>query len=131
MDMNNGDLSGQTWGSPEVDTNQDFLSSGWPWPSPIQLVVCARSEDTKAGSCGLYKTEAGAVGEVVRHRETMTLRVVVAATGKLLQKRVLTSVIPKCPKKVSLPVGQWYVESTVTDEQVNDYVTKVSRQPVK
>jgi hypothetical protein len=125
VDMNNG------WVADDVGINETFVSSGWPWASPIQLVVCARSEDRKSGSCGLYRTEAGEVGDVTRYREVMTLRVVGAATGKVLQKKVITSAMPKCPRQVVMPVGQWHVETTVTGKQVNAYAKAVSKQKVQ
>lgn len=120
FDMNNGWVA-------DVDINQDFLSSGWPWPSPIQLVVCSRSEEKTVASCGTYKTEAGEVGEVVRYQDTMTLRVIVAQTGKALQEKVLKNPAPKCPKSLVVPKGfEWNLKNPVTAEQVNTYATAVS-----
>jgi len=127
MDMNNA------WLAYDVDINQEFRASGWPWPSPIQLVACYRSEDKKAGSCGPYKTEAGEVGEVIRYRETMTIRVVVAATGKVLQKKALTSATPKCPGAKFWTTGTWgwTLKNPVTADQISTYITAVSKQQVK
>ncbi len=116
----------------DVDINQDFVSTGWPWPSPIQLVVCARSEEKVVGSCGSYKSEGGVVGEVVPYQETMTLRVIVVATGKALQKKVIKNPVAKCPKTVALNlIGEWAVRNPVTPKQVNAYAMTVSKQAVK
>lgn len=127
FDMNNG------WLAYDVDINEGFRTSGWPWPSPIQLVVCYDSADKKAGTCGLYKTEAGEVGEVVRYQDKVTVRVVVAATGKVLQKKVLTSATPKCPGAKFWTTGAWgwKLKNPVTPEQINKYATAVSKQQVK
>ena len=119
-------------GLADVDTNKDFLSSGWPWPSPIQLVLCAHTEKKTVGSCGTYKSEGGIVGEVVRRQEVMTVRAIVAATGKELQKKVITSAAAKCPKTLTVAImGEWAVWNEVTPAQVDKYATTVSKQPVK
>jgi hypothetical protein len=112
--------------------NGDLPDGAWPWQSPIQLVVCADHEHAKASSCGLYKTQDGVVGKVVRYQDRVTIRVVVAATGKVLQKKVLTHPIPKCPKTITYSlIPTWEVTNEVTNEQIDDYATNVSKQPVK
>jgi hypothetical protein len=125
MDMNNAWVA-------DVDIHQDFLSKGWPWSSPIQLVLCARSEKKMVGSCGTYTSEGGIVGEVVRRQEVMTVRVIVAATGKELQKRVIKSAAAKCPRTLTVAImGEWAVWNEVTPAQINDYARAVSKQKVK
>ncbi len=127
FDMNNA------WLAYDVGINEGFRTSGWPWPSPIQLVVCARSEEKTAGSCGTYKSDDGSTGEVIRHQDTMTLSVVVAATGKALQKKVIKNPAPKCPAKVWVAKGteSFFVKNPVTPEQVDTYARSVSKQPVE
>ena len=85
------------------------------------------------GSCGLYKTEGGEVGEVVRSQDKVTVRVVVAATGKDLQTRVLSSRVPKCPGTKFWTTGAWgwTLIDKVTAGQINQYATAVSKQQVK
>jgi hypothetical protein len=114
------------------DINADLPDGAWPWQSPIQLVLCAHHEKLKATSCGLYKTEDGQIGKVVRYQDKVTVRVVVAQTGKVLQKKVMTHPIPKCPKTITYTlVPTWEVTNEVTNEQIDAYATGVSKQAVK
>lgn len=115
------------------DINHGFPWSPWSWSSPIQLVVCVPANDEKkVGSCGTYKNEAGEVAEVFRYKDSVTVRVVVAATGKALQRKVLANAAPKCLKDfwVSGTDG-WQIIDEVTAEQVNEYATAVSTQKVQ
>jgi len=115
------------------DINQEFPWSPWSWPSPIQLLVCVPANDEKqVGSCGSYKNEAGEVGEVLRYKDSVTVRVVVAETGKTLQKKVLANPAPKCPKNFTVTGNfEWRIIDEVTAEQVNEYATAVSTQQVQ
>ncbi len=127
VDMDNA------WLAYDVAINEDFRSNGWPWPSPIQLVVCAHHDEKVVGSCGLYKTEDGEVGEVVRYQDKVTFRVVVAETGKDLQTKVISSPAPKCPGTKFWTTGAWgwKLMGKVTDEQTNQYVAAVLKQQVE
>jgi hypothetical protein len=129
MDMDNG------WLAYDVDINQGFRETGWAWPSPIQLVVCARHEQDarKVGSCGLYKTEDGEVGEVVRYQDRLSIRVIVATTGKSLQTKILSGPVPTCPGTKSWTSGSWgwTLKDKVTAQQIDEYARTVSKQPVK
>lgn len=115
------------------DINEDLPDGAWPWQSPIQLVLCAHHEQVKASSCGRYKTSDGAIGELKRFQDKVTVRVVAATTGKVLQKKVLSHPIPKCPKKVTFYglIPTWEITTEVTNEQIDAYATGVSKQAVK
>ncbi len=103
------------------------------WPSPIQLVVCDRGDSPKKVSyCGRY-TGGGTTIRVWVGQARETVEVVVASTGKVLQKKVLTNPAPNCPAIYSSPVllDNDVVTNSVTWEQVSKYATAVSKQPVK
>jgi hypothetical protein len=127
VDMNNG------WLAYDVEVNEGFRVGGWPWPTPIQLVVCARHDEKVVGSCGLFKTEDGEVGEVVRSQDKVTFRVVVAETGKTLQTKVLSSPAPKCPGTKFWTTGNWgwTLTNPVSVEQIDKYAMAVSKQKVE
>jgi hypothetical protein len=117
------------WWLADVAINRDFPGPyGWSWSDPIQLVVCVTRHEAKAASCGLYKS-GGELYEVIRKEDRATLRVIEAATGRTLQKEVLTNAAPKCPKKFMTTPGDYVLEKPVTDAQVNRYATSVSKQP--
>ena len=122
------DMSGH-WGG--FDINANFPWDPWSWPSPIQLVVCVHSDEKKVGSCGLYKNESGEVGELLRYDDMAAVRVVIAETGETLQSEVLTNPAPKCPKMATIDWGIWELRDRVTDAQITDYATAVSKQTVK
>ncbi len=75
-------------------------------------------------------------GELLLQRYKMTIRVVVARTGKTLQTKVLVGSLPTCGGKFSSldlsvePPWKGY-GSEVTVSQINQYATAVSNQPVK
>lgn len=75
------------------------------WPGAIQLVLCVPSDkDVKVGSCGTYKRASdGRVGQVIRYRESITVRVVVALTGKTLQSKTFYGNVPACSKSLPDP----------------------------
>lgn len=114
------------------------------WTSPIQLVVCVpdpTAASVKVGSCGRWQRQSDDVGgELLQYRYRSTIRVVVAETGKTLQKKVLNGSIPPCG---DAPEDQWSIPDMgedppwhlfgveVTPAQVNTYATTVSKQPVK
>jgi hypothetical protein len=129
MDMDNA------WLAYDVDINADFRESGWPWPGPIQLVVCADhlQDAKKIGSCGFYTTEDGKVGEIIRYQDGVSVRVVRADTGKTLQTKVLLGSVPKCPGAKLWVTGNWgwTLTDKVTPGQIDEYATAVSKQPVK
>ena len=112
------------------------------WPSTkIQLVVCVpfdHDASVTAGSCGRnWKRKSdGVAGELLLERYKMTIRVVVAKTGKTLQTKALFGSVPTCGGKFSSldlsvkPPWKGY-GSEVTVSQINQYATAVSNQPVK
>ena len=117
---------------------------GGTWKSPIQLVLCVPepTEGTKrVGSCGRWTRQSDdATGELLQFRYTSTIRVVVAKTGKTLQKKVLLGSTPPCG---DAPDDEWSIPDMgddppwhlfgvpVTAKQVNSYATTVSKQKVK
>ena len=59
---------------------------------------------------------------------------VVAKTGKVLQKKVLSKPAPKCSKKVKVGWENppWKITHSIpTQAQINKYATAVSKQKVK
>ena len=116
------------WSTIDVAINRGFPYPIWSWPSPIQLVVCVTRQEKKVGSCGLYKS-GSEVHEVIRKQGRATVRVIEAATGRALQKKVLTNAAPKCPKKFTATPGYWVLVEPVTDKQINRYAGSVSKQP--
>jgi hypothetical protein len=118
------------WSMADVPINRDFPGAGalgWSWPSPIQLVVCAVRQEKRVDSCGLYKS-GKELYEVIRKQGRATIRVIEAATGKTLQKKVLTNPAPRCPKRFTTAPGYWVLVEPVTDKQINRYATSVSKQ---
>ena len=115
------------WSLANVAINRDFPGAyGWSWPSPIQLVVCATRQEKRVSSCGLYKSGNKSY-EVIRKQGRATIRVIEAATGKMLHKKVLTNPAPRCPKKFTTTPGYWVLVEPVTDEQVDKYATSLSK----
>ena len=114
------------------------------WTSPIQLVVCVpdpAEASVKVGSCGRWQRESDKVGgELLQYRYKSTIRVVLAKTGKTLQRKALYGSFPPCG---DAPEDQWSIPDMgddppwhlygieVTPAQVNAYAIEVSKQPVK
>lgn len=114
------------------------------WTSPIQLVVCVpdpTEASVKVGSCGRWQRQSDNVGgELMQYRYRSTIRVVVAKTGKILQKSALYGSVPPCG---DAPEDQWSIPDMgddppwhlfgveVTPAQIDKYATTVSKQAVK
>ena len=132
------------WLGDDVDTvygiNKKLAGGVWASPS-IQLVVCVpydQNTSVKVGSCGRHwkRQSDGVVGELVKQRYKMKIRVVVARTGKTLQTKTLYGSTPTCGGKFSSldlsvkPPWKGY-GSEITVAQINKYATAVSKQAVK
>lgn len=111
------------------------------WTSPIQLVVCVPDPEAAAvrvASCGrAWKRTDGVTGELLLYQYTSKVRVVVAATGKTLQSKVLRGNAPTCGdgeySLLDLDVDPPWKKFglAVTPAQVSKYATTVSKQKVK
>ncbi len=114
------------------------------WTSPIQLVVCVpdgTEDSVKVGSCGRWKRQSDGVwGELVQYRYKSTIRVVIAETGKTLQRKALYGSVPPCGNapedQYSIPdmneKPPWHLYGVeVTPSQVQKYATEVSTQKVQ
>jgi len=114
------------------------------WASPIQLVVCVpdgTEASVKVGSCGRWKRQGDGVwGELVQYRYKSTIRMVIAETGKTLQRKALFGSVPPCGNapqdQYSIPdmneKPPWHLYGVeVTPAQVNKYATAVSTQKVQ
>ena len=109
------------------------------WDSPIQLVVCSNDvQSQKLSSCGNYTRADGVVGEVIPYRDFITVKVIVARTGKLLQSKTFWGKAPTCSNQVQLPATEkppWKIYGEAMDTQsggpVDLYATAVSTQKVK
>jgi len=120
---------------PDFDINGKWRAGEWTGPM-IQLVICPESAKPKpGGSCGTYTRDDGVKGELVRMRDVLKVRVVVARTGKALQSTTLLGPKTACPASKGIGLGQpppWsFLADSVTFEQIEQYATKVSKQPVK
>ena len=124
--------SGWTIGSDEI--NDDWLTD--TWPSPIQLVICQNAEQAvKVGSCGSY-TRPGTrtVGQVIRYREAITVRVIIAKTGKVLQSKSFYGSTPTCADQITDPGGAppWRIYGSDPDDAaIAKYEGAISTQKVK
>jgi hypothetical protein len=111
------------------------------WTSPIQLVVCnpdPKAAAVRVASCGrAWKRTDGVTGELLLYQYTSKIRVVVAATGKTLQSKVLRGNAPTCGdgeySLLDLDVDPPWKKFglAVTPAQVSKYATTVSKQKVK
>jgi len=114
------------------------------WTSPIQLVVCVpdgTEDSVKVGSCGRWKRQSDGVwGELIKYRYKSTIRVVIAETGKTLQRKALYGSVPPCGNapqdQYSIPdmneKPPWHLYGVeVTPSQVQKYATEVSTQKVQ
>jgi hypothetical protein len=111
------------------------------WTSPVQLVVCVpdgTEASAQVGSCGRWKRQSdGMWGELIQYRYKSTIRVVVAETGKTLQRKALYGSVPPCG---DAPEDQWSISNMnedppwqlfgveVTPAQISSYATAVSTQ---
>jgi hypothetical protein len=130
------DTGDAAWNIPDTyDINQKWTYNGWD--SPIQLVVCAGKQSAvKVSTCGTYKAaESGKVGQLIRYKQRIIVKVIVAQTGKVLQTKTLYGTTPSCSKNVSIPWGQsppWKIYGKdVSDSAINNYAVAVSTQQVK
>ncbi len=129
------------WGTAGVwDWLPDDINGKWrdgEWTSPmIQLVLCPEAREPKAGgSCGSYTIADGVRGELLRLREVLKVRVVVARTGETLQSTTLLGPKTKCPASTGVVLGvapPWtFLGENVTARQIREYAAKVSKQPVE
>ncbi len=111
------------------------------WTGPIQLVVCVpdpEATSVKVRSCGRsWKRTDGVVGELLIYQYKSKIRVVVAATGKTLQSKVLVGTVPPCggggSSLLDLDVDPPWKKFgyAVTPAQVSKYATAVAKQAVK
>jgi hypothetical protein len=123
------------------------INNNWrdnKWTSPVQLVVCVpdgTEASVKVGSCGRWKRQGDGVwGELVQYRYKSTIRMVIAETGKTLQRKALYGSVPPCGNapqdQYSIPdmneKPPWHLYGVeVTPAQVNKYATAVSTQKVQ
>ncbi len=131
------------WGAPKAwdridpDLGPNQRWSGGEWTNEmIQLVICPESADPKpSGSCGTYSLVEDVTGELIRLRDKVVIRVVVAKTGKRLQSQALYGALPGCPTTQSVPLSAtppWHIlGDSVTLDQIGEYATVVSKQPVE
>jgi hypothetical protein len=118
------------------DINTKWELDGWP--GPIQLVVCAGAEKpVKIGGCPYtYKRTDGKVGTIIRYKQTITVRVLVASTGKTLQSKTFTGSSPGCADSITTDDLRdnppWHlIGAAPADSTINGYATTVSTQKAK
>ena len=120
---------------PDYDINGKWRDGEWASPA-IQLIVCPEPAKPKpGGSCGTYTMVEGVTGELLRLRDAVKVRVVVAQTGKTLQTTTLVGPKTKCPASTGMVVGAappWsFLGDNVSLDQIDEYAAKVSKQPVE
>jgi hypothetical protein len=120
---------------PDYEINGKWRDGEWASPK-IQLIVCPEpAEPRRGGSCGIYTMVKGVSGELLRRRDALKVRVVVARTGKTLQTTTLVGPKTKCPASTGMVVGAkppWaFLGDNVTADQIDKYAEKVSKQPVE
>jgi hypothetical protein len=117
------------------DTSYD-INAKWSddlWPGPIQLVLCVDDAiEVKVGSCGTYTRKSdGAVGQIIRYKDTQKVRVIVATTGKQTGYKTLAGSTPQCAASLSLPASgppPWDLYGDdPTAEAINAYARSVSK----
>jgi hypothetical protein len=112
------------------DINTQYYSD--LWPSPIQLVVCVGQSQVRVDSCGTYKrADDGVVGQVIRYKQANTVRVIVAATGKVLTSKTFYGTLPDCAASIDLwsdgpPWSIW--GDSAADDVINAYAVTASTQ---
>lgn len=122
----------------DINLRSNFVAVGngtaEAWPGPIQLVVCITlNKSKKVGSCGMYESTNGAVNEMTRYQSSVTLRLVAARTGKVLQKKVITQAAPACKKTyayIATGDGPWWDVTEVPAEAINAWAVSMSSKPV-
>jgi len=111
------------------------IDHNWPtgvWVHDLQLVVCVGSQGSKsAGACkNQYRRNSdGAVGKVTRYRYYLSIKVMVASTGKTLATKSLYGSTPVCGGTISLPStpAPWRLYGTqVDDTAVNAYAVSLA-----
>lgn len=102
------------------------------WAHDLQLVVCVGSQGSKsAGACKnqYQRSSDGAIGKVTRYRYYVTIKVMVATTGKTLTTKYLYGSTPSCGSTISLPStpAPWRLYGTdVDDTAVNAYAVTLA-----
>jgi YVTN family beta-propeller protein len=133
-----GDVSGRWYVYSTFPSRAPINLPYWIHPvlhvGPVQLVICVGfPTEVKVDSCGSYtRTSDGTVGEVIRYKQTMTVQVIVAATGKNLETNVFYGSIPDCANTVSLPISgpPWAIYGGDVDyKAVNSWIDGVSTRP--
>ena len=121
----------------EVDSYGDRYAVDSNWTASVlahelQLVVCVGTQGSKsAGACKnqYQRSSDGAIGKVTRYRYYLTIKVMVAATGKTLATKYLYGSTPACDSTISLPStpAPWRLYGTqVDDTAVNAYAVSVA-----
>jgi hypothetical protein len=123
------------WINPDLGVNQKWSEGEWTG-SMIQLMVCPEpAEPVADGSCGIYHSGTGESGQLLRFKEALMIRVVIAQTGETLQSQELLGPGQDCPaSRVILgndPPPWSLLGKSVTLQQIADYAAKVSAQPVE
>ena len=128
-------LAGEEFAYDIYDINHKWLND--EWLSPIQLVVCVGAPaPVKTNTCGTYKRTDGKIGTLMAFRSVVTVRVVVAATGKTLQSKTFNGKSPGCPQHVTTDDLKdnppWHlIGDPPADSVINDYAVSVSTQKAK
>ena len=111
------------------------IDRNWPtgvWANDLQLVVCVGSQGSKsAGACKnqYQRSSDGAIGKVTRYRYYLSVKVMVASTGKTLAAKVLYGSTPVCGGTISLPStpAPWRLYGgPVADTAVNAYAVSLA-----
>jgi hypothetical protein len=100
-------------------------------PGDIQGAACAGAMvPVKTGSCGLYKRSSdGKIGYLYKYRQTRTVSIRIATTGKLLTSKVLSGNSASCNQSFDIQYSNppWRVYGgAVTDEAIMTYAASIA-----
>ncbi len=101
---------------------------------PAQLILCiGLQHEVRVSSCGSYRRDSdGKIGEVIRYKVGIDLRIRIASTGKLLKDNTFYGSIPTCSDRIvgiSDSAPPWrltgdYPDYDAVNSWINDWTTK-------
>ena len=118
----------------------DFpINNNWyngKWTKPLQLVVCVGAEkNIKVRSCGRYtRSSDGKVGYIYTYKQSLTVKVMFAKTGKALQSKTFYGSAPACTQWMTIDSTPppWKVTGSYpSTSAINNWATGVSTQKIK
>jgi hypothetical protein len=79
-----------------------------------------------SGSCGWYK-KAGVTGEVILYKDNVTVRAIVARTGKVLSSKTFVGFVPTCDtSKIQNESPPWEIHGAPNSSDITAYELSLS-----